>query len=159
MNSKDILNLQKAYLGIYVEAIDSEGRYYRDSSTSQEEQKKAAEERRKQAIANRSPGHIPPLNAADPTYMRERERRQQIRAAQSELQRTNPEEAERRKIAAAEKRKKLAQTLLSQPKTEEVDSYDIILSHLLDEGYAETPEAAEKIMIYMSEEWKESIIG
>jgi hypothetical protein len=41
---------------------------------------------------------------------------------------------------------------------EQVDLYDIILSHLLDEGYAETPEAAEKIMVNMSEEWRESIV-
>ena len=39
------------------------------------------------------------------------------------------------------------------------DYYDIILSHLLDEGYAETPEAAETIMVNMSEEWRDSIIG
>jgi hypothetical protein len=42
---------------------------------------------------------------------------------------------------------------------EEVYIYDIILSHLLDEGYAETPEAAEAIMVNMSEEWRDSIIG
>jgi hypothetical protein len=41
---------------------------------------------------------------------------------------------------------------------EEVDIYDIILSHLLDEGYAETPEAAEVIMVNMSEEWMQSIV-
>jgi len=41
---------------------------------------------------------------------------------------------------------------------EEVDIYDIILSHLLDEGYAETPEAAEAIMVNMSEDWRESIV-
>jgi hypothetical protein len=39
------------------------------------------------------------------------------------------------------------------------DYYDIILSHLLDEGYAETPEAAEAIMVNMSEEWRDSILG
>ena len=39
------------------------------------------------------------------------------------------------------------------------DYYDIILSHLLDEGYAETPEAAEAIMVNMSEEWRQSILG
>ena len=38
------------------------------------------------------------------------------------------------------------------------DLYDIILSHLLDEGYAETPEAAEAIMVNMSEEWRDSIM-
>ena len=37
------------------------------------------------------------------------------------------------------------------------DIYDIILSHLLDEGYAETPEAAEVIMVNMSEEWRDDI--
>jgi hypothetical protein len=42
---------------------------------------------------------------------------------------------------------------------EQYDIYDIILSHLLDEGYAETPEAAEAIMVNMSEEWRDSIIG
>jgi hypothetical protein len=47
----------------------------------------------------------------------------------------------------------------SKLKNEEADLYDIILSHLLDEGYAETPEAAEAIMVNMSEEWMGSIIG
>jgi len=42
---------------------------------------------------------------------------------------------------------------------EQTDIYDIILSHLLDEGYAETPEAAEAIMVNMSEEWRDTIIG
>jgi len=37
------------------------------------------------------------------------------------------------------------------------DLYDIILSHLLDEGYAETQEQAEVIMVNMSEGWRESI--
>ena len=41
---------------------------------------------------------------------------------------------------------------------ESYDLYDIILSHLIDEGYAETPEAAERIMVNMSEEWKETIL-
>jgi hypothetical protein len=40
---------------------------------------------------------------------------------------------------------------------EETDLYDIILTHLLDEGYAETPEQAEAIMVNMSEDWRESI--
>ena len=41
---------------------------------------------------------------------------------------------------------------------EHYDLYDIILSHLLDEGYAETPEAAEAIMVNMSEEWRDDIM-
>jgi hypothetical protein len=42
---------------------------------------------------------------------------------------------------------------------EHYNLYDIILSHLLDEGYAETPDAAEAIMVNMSEEWRDSILG
>jgi hypothetical protein len=41
---------------------------------------------------------------------------------------------------------------------EEVDIYDIILSYLLDEGYAETQEQAEVIMVNMGEEWRDSIV-
>jgi len=38
------------------------------------------------------------------------------------------------------------------------DLYDIILSHLLDEGYVESVEQAEVIMVNMSEEWKQDIV-
>ena len=41
---------------------------------------------------------------------------------------------------------------------EQKNIYDIILSHLLDEGYADTEQAAERIMVNMSEDWKESIM-
>ena len=47
----------------------------------------------------------------------------------------------------------------SRINNEAVDLYDIILSHLLDEGYADTEQAAEAIMVNMSEEWMGSIIG
>ena len=38
------------------------------------------------------------------------------------------------------------------------DIYDVILSHLLDEGYADTEQAAEAIMVNMSDDWRESIV-
>jgi hypothetical protein len=47
---------------------------------------------------------------------------------------------------------------LKKRRNEEYDIYDIILSHLLDEGYAETQGAAEAIMVNMSEEWREDIM-
>jgi len=37
------------------------------------------------------------------------------------------------------------------------DLYDIILSHLLDEGYADTEDSALVIMANMSEDWRDSI--
>ena len=42
---------------------------------------------------------------------------------------------------------------------ESYDLYDIILSHLIDGGYAETEGAAESIMTNMSEEWREDILS
>ena len=46
----------------------------------------------------------------------------------------------------------------SRVNNEEVDIYDVILSHLLDEGYADSVESAEKIMVNMSEEWRDEIL-
>jgi hypothetical protein len=41
---------------------------------------------------------------------------------------------------------------------EETDLFDVILEHLVAEGYADTNEAALAIMANMSEEWRESIV-
>jgi len=38
------------------------------------------------------------------------------------------------------------------------DLFDVIKGHLLDEGYADTEQAALAIMANMSEEWKQSIV-
>ncbi len=59
------------------------------------------------------------------------------------------------------KREKRVNKMVDVLKThkEQTDLYDIILSHLLDEGYADTEQAAEAIMVNMSEEWRDSIIG
>jgi hypothetical protein len=74
-------------------------------------------------------------------------------------------EFSKRKTAAAKAKKtgqpdsyRAEKEAQSKLKKEQVDLYDIILSHLLDEGYAETPEAAEAIMVNMSEEWREDIV-
>jgi hypothetical protein len=41
---------------------------------------------------------------------------------------------------------------------EEVNLFDVILEHLVAEGYADTNKAALAIMANMSEEWKQSIV-
>ena len=42
---------------------------------------------------------------------------------------------------------------------ENYDAYDLVLSHLINEGYADTQEAALAIMGNMSQEWSQSIIS
>jgi chemotaxis response regulator CheB len=57
------------------------------------------------------------------------------------------------------KRANKIRAVMKRPSMEEsFDLYDIILSHLLDEGYADTEQAAEAIMVNMSEDWRESIM-
>jgi hypothetical protein len=57
------------------------------------------------------------------------------------------------------KRANKIRAVMKRPSMEEsYDRYDIILSHLLDEGYADTEKAALAIMTNMSEEWRESIV-
>lgn len=63
--------------------------------------------------------------------------------------------APRSEVIAPKDKKKASKEVVRK---EEVDIYDIILSHLLDEGYADTYESAEAIMVNMSEDWRESIV-
>ena len=60
------------------------------------------------------------------------------------------------RVPEKEKPKKKPTTNMSDVEIRE-DVYDVILSHLLDEGYAESVEQAEVIMVNMSEDWRESI--
>ena len=63
-----------------------------------------------------------------------------------------------KRYGSKEAGKRVAGAVLAKMRAnEQVDLYDIILSHLLDEGYAETQEQAEVIMVNMSEDWRESI--
>jgi hypothetical protein len=56
------------------------------------------------------------------------------------------------------KGKKLERQKKTGVSAESFDLYDLVLSHLLDEGYADTEQAAEAIMVNMSEDWRESIV-
>ena len=50
------------------------------------------------------------------------------------------------------------QKLQEQRMEEQIETYQIVLTHLLDEGYASSPEAADKIILNMSESWFENIM-
>ena len=44
------------------------------------------------------------------------------------------------------------------PLVQSFDPFDIVMGHLIDEGFAENEEAAVVIMSNMSEEWIQSIL-
>jgi hypothetical protein len=54
--------------------------------------------------------------------------------------------------------KKMAQMGSLRSISSSFDVFDVVQGYLIDEGYAETEEAAAVIMANMSEEWKQSII-
>jgi hypothetical protein len=60
---------------------------------------------------------------------------------------------------APKKKAKPSREIIRRAKTEEsFDLYDLILAHLVSEGFAETPKAAVAIMSNMSEAWVDSIV-
>ena len=76
----------------------------------------------------------------------------QVAAASKNVSQATSDAAFKR---SREMRQKLQSTgTLSQS----LDLFDIIKGHLLEEGYADTEEAALQIMANMSEEWKQSIL-
>ena len=62
------------------------------------------------------------------------------------------------RYGSKERGEKVAGAVLAKLRKEEVDLFDIILEHLVAEGYADTNQAALAIMANMSEDWKQSII-
>jgi len=79
------------------------------------------------------------------------------RSRNSTIRGMDPGAPRSEKIAPKEKTKS-SKEVVRKTKNEEVDIYDIILSHLLDEEYADTYEAAEAIMVNMSEDWRDSVV-
>jgi len=69
------------------------------------------------------------------------------------------EKSAAKRYGSEEAGKRVAGAVLAKMRAnEEVDLYDVILSHLIDEGYASTEEAATAIMVNMSEEWRDSVV-
>jgi hypothetical protein len=56
-------------------------------------------------------------------------------------------------------KEKPSKEIIRRNPQESYDVYDLVLSHLLDEGYADTFESAEAIMVNMSEEWRDGIVS
>ena len=63
-----------------------------------------------------------------------------------------------RDSAGVERHKTGARMPKKEDQNESFDLFDVILEHLVAEGYADTNEAALAIMANMSEEWKQSIV-
>jgi hypothetical protein len=150
MNSQELRALQEAYLNVYEENGDIKDRDARSSEDNSKEKyyKTQNKLRRKVNLSLISP----------------EQRKTTEKEVWSNLQHkleTRKEKVKHRNPIFSRTRGDDALKMGKSPRNqkEQIDIYDIILSHLLDEGYAETPEAAEVMMVNMSEEWLGSIIG
>jgi hypothetical protein len=148
MNSQDFRNLQEAYM----EVAMNEG--WKPLPT---EKMKRRQERYKNKYTSPYEGGISPSLQVD-KRISARNKAKKIGDVLSKPSTTRNPKKFRKQSAIGDF---LPGGRVHSKNTKEVkeDIYDIILSHLLDEGYAETPEAAEVIMVNMSEEWIQSIIG
>ena len=179
MNSQDLYNLQEAYIGVYTDLDEerAEGvKEYQPRKRNPLPKEKplsgekgdgsgyGADKKFTQDTDAKSfkPGVDVPkvkqfgrISRIIPHGIGDHANKTQSRV--STIVRKDPGAPTSQKLPPQEK-KKASKEIVRKTKNEEVDIYDIILSHLLDEGYADTYESAEAIMVNMSEDWRESIV-
>jgi hypothetical protein len=80
------------------------------------------------------------------------------RSANSRIRRLDPGAPTSQKLPPTEKKPPSREVIRRNPQEESYDVYDLVISHLLDEGYANSVEAAKAIMVNMSEEWRDGIL-
>ena len=164
MNSKELRNLHEAYMDVYDEGYKS----FPDEKVTAKAKKLAP---------NRDDLGRQALDAkqADTTPEKDLNRARKLRLIARTHTSTGPEQVEKRnkgpesllykkrsKLVSDNTKKKSFGNRLTRSDGQGIqdsyDLYDIILSHLLDEGYANTNENALVIMANMSEEWREDIL-
>ena len=172
MNAQDFRSLQEAYMDVYQELDEAEGSYGQTpkataayiaraigkgkSKTKSLASKHAVRSTADRYNSDKPYSHRSKMTQSDRDYHRGQsenhgEDREGIDFDEFDTGASGP--------GGKPKGKKLERQRKTGVSAESYDIYDIILSHLLDEGYAETPEAAQAIMVNMSEEWMGSIIG
>ena len=155
MNSQELRNLQEAYLEVYQLDEDKRPIYGRGGAIRKTETPLQIYGKQATAKDKRTKHNIPKggttIDKRDPDEL-----------FSGDYDRGSGNAAKRRAAALTKpEAKKFPNRLTRSDKQgikDSYDLYDIILSHLLDEGYAETQEQAEVIMVNMSEDWRESIM-
>ena len=166
MNSQELRNLQEAYMEVVNNQLDEAsggiiggGNFSSGSSSLKQKPKGSSKLGRKIgkhfSSASFGLGGEKPKDIADRTKSYSDTELNNVSRTSDEKEpgkgRSKSAREFQLKVIAREKRKR-------SKVNEEADLYDIILSHLLDEGYADTQEQAEAIMVNMSEEWRQSIV-
>jgi hypothetical protein len=150
MDGQTLRNLQEAYSQVYDEAYKSLPHDKMIAKSNKFDKQYKTGPTNTDAVRRRAKTHLA-------TKFHDPKQSQQKSAANK----NRPENEKRSKTV--ERQKSFGNRLMRSDgqgirDSYEYDLYDIILSHLLDEGYADTEKAAEAIMVNMSEDWRESIV-
>ena len=148
MDAQDFRSLQEAYMDVYENEYLDEGMTMKDFKQQRSRQK----QKEKRASEKTSPTRRAGIHKDSASPERAARHRTNV---DPDFEGNDERNYPGGKLRPNKVRKAKALGELG----EQVDIYDIILSHLLDEGYADTQQAAEAIMVNMSEEWRDSIIG
>jgi len=168
MNTQELRNLQEAYMEVYSvdEATAMAKRGYDEAPIRQKIAKstgggEAAD--RASALEKKS---------TFGNAKKEQQRQNLARAQRGDFRKTTSSspglhgyghksddpKVQAKQAARAAQRSALTPAEKKQLNREEFDLFDVILEHLISEGYADTNEAALAIMANMSEEWKQNIM-
>ena len=166
MNSQDFRNLQEAYIGVYDEGYKLFP--YRKVKTKQKQIATDYDSLGKKPLTGKSESEISDtLNNLE--RLRNRKSTLGFRSRMHHPDDVRAKENKNKRKYQLSPGETTAQRARRDPEfrtrmikdrmktMEGYDLYDVILSHLLDEGYANTNENALVIMANMSEEWIESI--
>ena len=141
MNAQELLGLQEAYLGLYDEVL--EGSLADMFSAANDDLFKKS-----QSHANAAQERLRRLNQSlEDTYGK-------VKPTKSS---SKPQSSQKR-LETIKKTLSDTEEMMRRQDSEQHESYDLIISHLLDEGYANTPEEAQVILDNMSEGWKSDIL-
>ena len=154
MNSQELSALQEAYNQVYDESYKDLGDKARDKGHQ------LLDKSKKTATRGSIYSGVKPSNTPEGENLKQRAS-QQFAASAFHSPEKSQEKAAANKERGERKKKAFGNRLMRSDKQgikDSYDLYDIILSHLLDEGYADTEQAAEAIMVNMSEDWREDII-
>jgi hypothetical protein len=170
MNSQELRNLHEAYMEVYQDLDEAEGSYGQTPKTSaaytalafgkgKSKTKSLALKHLIRSAADRYNSDKPYSHRSKMTQSDRDYHRGQSENSGKDREGIDFDEFDTGASGPGgkPKGKKLERQIKRGVSAESFDLYDIILSHLLDEGYADTQEAAEAIMVNMSEEWRESI--
>ena len=169
MDAQELRNLQEAYLGVYASQKELNERLRRFPGDKVWAKQEKIQDRLSNPKLSRQKQQTLSRRWSDMDDVRQDMQNPRLPISQHTPQGSRVKSLANKNRPESEKRSKTVEPIRRFPNRlmrgdrqgihDSYDFYDIILSHLLDEGYAETPEAAEAIMVNMSEEWRDSILG